>query len=479
MTSAQNHQLLLNGNKLGCLLLIVLIGISCDPLKKTAGSNPASNSNSKSSNKIRYNSNTGKYDVNTQVTEPVDTISWTLVENDNPITSPEEEVIDDSDMSIASEKKPYYNVCLMLPAETNKIQTVADLDRSKKAQRAVQFYGGVKMALNKLDSEGVNANVTIVDVGYDPSSALRTLNSMQAEGIDLIIGPTYGKNSLMSVCGFSKSNNVTFVSPIYPSNKICEQNPMHIQVGASLLSHTQNIIHHAKRNYPNANYNIIGRITKKSRTRYFDKNKFEADGQKVDTLRTILVEPKDPDFVNYDFKPYLNPVKTNVFIVPAYSGSDQKYVLNVLRLLNLAIEENHKIVVYGMPIWKNFSQLNYEHLEKLNVHLTSDIYIDEDAWNVQSFKKNFFGKYRIMPEDDAYKGYDMTLFFLRMMHKYGNKFQFMLDKDESQYMHTKFDFEPIVSEENRKKEDFSKVERYENKHLNMITLKDYKFISAQ
>jgi hypothetical protein len=63
---------------------------------------------------------------------------------------------------------------------------------------------------------------------------------------------------------------------------------------------------------------------------------------------------------------------------------------------------------------------------------------------IQQFKRDFYDQYGVIAPFEAYLGYDIMLFAGRMMKKYGNKFQYHLEKENPQYLHTQFEFERVV-----------------------------------
>ena len=176
--------------------------------------------------------------------------------------------------------------------------------------------------------------------------------------------------------------------------------------------------------------------------------------------------------------PFISLQDTAVFIVPSWSN--ETFIYSFLQKLDLARgggvegEEDVHVVVYGMPQWMDFERVDFSYYEKLNVHVSSSIYLDPLAPEVQLFKRRFYERFGTIPQPEAFQGYDVMLYFGRMIHKYGTKFQYSLDREMKQTLHTRFEFDQVVRPVTIGRENLP-IEQFENKYINILTFKNFQF----
>ena len=126
--------------------------------------------------------------------------------------------------------------------------------------------------------------------------------------------------------------------------------------------------------------------------------------------------------VNYDIRSisdYLSKTDTNVVIIPS---TNPNFVKSMLRDLSL-IRRTYPMVVFGLPAWasERFAKIEPDYFEKLHVHITTSTYINAQDPNIQTFKVDFYNEYGMPPSNEAYKGYDLALYFGRMLKKSWNQ----------------------------------------------------------
>jgi len=173
--------------------------------------------------------------------EKIDTVEWNVVgEEKEPEKTtpkedkPKEEIVTKIDTTsveevavIEEEKmlKNYYTVAVMLPFLGNQFTSYGPIP--EKSKRALEFYEGVKMAMNELQSMGVPMTIYVFDTQYDEHVVKSLLNSGSLYQADLIIGPVNKKNCQL-VAEFARKNSKVMVSPYNYLSTITEQNPFYV-----------------------------------------------------------------------------------------------------------------------------------------------------------------------------------------------------------------------------------------------------------
>jgi hypothetical protein len=471
MTLAQSLHRQLSGNSVW-LILFALILLSCDPYKKTTKSGSEEKLEEILGN-VKYDHRTGSYEVDTDLDEPMDTVYWQIAGSAEFIPIRSDELTFES--KPAAELKSSYRIALVLPFQGSELRSGGLT--GVEQERALQFFGGIKIALEELDQEGHNLEIEVIDAGYGQGIVPLSIRNSE---FDVILGPLRDRKLLPQIAAIAKEKQVAMVSPIYPTNNTIQDNPYHIQISPSYENHCRTILEHIAITRPNAQLSIIGRATKRSRMADFTRlhEDLQSKGLPLDSLNQIIVDTEDPTFNKFDFSEYVDTIRENVIIVPAFSGADGAYVNSILRLISISNRSNN-ITVYGMPAWKKFNNINYEYYKNLNVHLTSDFYINEVFPNVKSFQRTFYSMYGAHPNDEAYKGYDLIKYFATALKQFGTGFYQNLDQLEMNLLHTKLSFQNVVSEENQQKEQFDIIERVENGFVHVLSFEEYEFISAK
>ncbi|MFM2267101.1 MAG: hypothetical protein RL757_542 [Bacteroidota bacterium] len=360
----------------------------------------------------------------------------------------------------APNPKNSYKMAIVLPfysgdyyGDTSKIPT--------KASFGVEFYAGVRMALDSLSQTATNLEVQVFDTRNADFSA--TLNRYEVRNADLILGPTE-KDFIPSAIQFSNEKGLPVISPYFPSADLEGNNPNFVQVKPSLKVHCGALLKHVKDKYPTANVVLAANGDNEvARFRFFK----EANGGKV------LKEWNVADAAAANPDTYAKANQTTVFIVPSWNES---FVTEFLKKLD-ASPNKKNFVVYGMPQWIDFPRSLHELYTRLQVRVSSSVFVNVDAPQVKDFRQNFAARYGKFPTSDAFLGFDATLFFVDMMKKYGSNFAYYLpDEGERDLMHTKFKFERQVSTNAGDNfADYRNTMKIENRFVNILKFTGYGF----
>ena len=497
MTLALNHLQPLNGNKVLLTLSLLVLLSSCDLFRKVQTGDDDKKVTEKPKEgdeeldviegKVVFNPETGTYDTVRIMQEKMDTVIWTDAIGQDvppPITS-DGSFVDTGDGGKVTGTGDFgtqyfssYNVSLILPflADRVSLETAAIPDNSLWA---VHYYSGAKMALDMLRTEGVALNLSVLDnkASEQQTSNLINVNN-DLRNAHLVIGP-YRKNNVKQLAVFAKQQNKTFVSPYSASSDIDKSNPNYVQVSPTLNTHLEAIMRHARNQYDSHQIVLVARdkAAEINRLKVLQDKNHEIDGSTNSPLiKEYIVKDQSSDYGNIDIQPYLRTGGPTVFIVPSWSND--VFIGSLLRKLYVA-GRNHQIIVYGMPQWRDFSNIDYDYYENLNVHISSASFVDAYSSAVQSFKRNFFERYGVAPRNEAFLGYDVMLYFGRMLKKHGTKFQYFLDQESSdEYLQTHFNFDRVFDVKPGQPIDDrlrNKIERFENKYVNILKFDNYFF----
>ena len=114
----------------------------------------------------------------------------------------------------------------------------------------------------------------------------------------------------------------------------------------------------------------------------------------------------------------------------------------------------------------NFENIEADYFRSLNVHLPSPSYIERRMPEVQVFQQKFYDAYNFIPDEDAFNGYDVTLFTGKMLPRYGLNFPTRLARENWEGLHGNFRFSKISSDGEEPSAD--KFDYWENTFLHML-----------
>ncbi len=498
MISALSRLPRLNGNKLLLLLLLSAFISSCSLFRKAESDSKPEEIGEEldplPGRKI-YDPETGTLIVVEETpVESMDTIRWKLIPTDSiqPILSAAP-LVDENAVGNPSElirRGDYgtafytaYNVGVMLPFLSDRFNPESE-EIFRNSAWALNFYGGMQMAFDELEEEGVKLNVQVIDTEASPQVLSGQLSKRtELFNAHLLIG-AYRSDNVELLAEFARRNNITYVSPHSASSRITATNPNYLQVSPTLASHCQAITRHARDRFGRASLVLVARDkeAEKARFAYFQEENFRLEGRRADTLMLKEMVVKDDGvegssgFSDIALEPYLSEGDTTVFILPSWSNETFIYAFLSQAKLMMSTTGAH-IVVYGMPQWQQYERIDFDLYEDLSVHISSDTYLDAYDTDVAFFRNRFFDRYGVLPGSEAYLGYDIAAYFGRMLQQYGTKFQYMLEKEPQQALHTRFDFERVVEATTTGVEN-PPIQRFENKHVNILRFEDYRFQAA-
>lgn len=429
-----------------------------------------------------YNPKTGRYEFPTEVTGKMDTVKWTDAGSsaNDPIDSDpsqyleeEPEIIDPNSGNNGTGILGTYNVAIMIPFNSDKVNTLEGGIHSS-SMSTLHFYEGAKMALDKLSKEGANLNVSVMDTKRSETETTSFLNRSDLLNAHMIIGP-YSSKPLEKVADFAKANKKTLISPVNTSGKITNENPFYLQANPSLQSHCEAIMKHALNKYSADQIVLVVRDKEAevNRLQYFQDIHKLISGTDAEPLKEYRIDPVvAQEFGELELLPYIKANQTTVFIVPSYSN--ETFVSNLMRQVEIAKGRND-VVMYGMPRWMEFERISFDYFENLKLHVSSANFVDKDDFKIKDFITKFYERYGALPEEDAFKGYDLTLYSGRQLMKHGLNFKDVIDTEAEQMLSTKFEFERLVTPENAAKERFDIINFIENKYVNILMFENYHF----
>lgn len=409
--------------------------------------------------------------------EKMDTIEWANIPETQvpPITSEGMDIPLPIDRT-GGEKLNSYQIAVMLPFLTNRLANDDQEISNNVSVWSVNFYAGMQLAMKKLEQEGLSLNVSVMDTEASPALVDRMLNNRaDIRNAQLIIGP-YRRDNIRQAADFAKRENIVLVSPYSASDNLTTDNPNFIQVSPTLRTHCASLINHALSEFAPSDIVMVTRNVdiEKQCLEMMREAYFTSAGTRMpeELLNEYIIPHEEAPYEDIDLYPIVQGREEMAFVIPSWA--DETFIYSFLRELDGVRTRDQRIVVYGMPQWVNYQHIDYDYYERFQVRVSSNMYLDRSSIQVEDFQRAYFEEYGTLPLNAAYLGYDIALYFGRLMTEYGLNFQNVLDRNPAEMLHTRFNFQPVVDPTASGAENM-RIERYENQHVNILEFRDYQF----
>ena len=346
-------------------------------------------------------------------------------------------------------------------------------DVPQKSSLALQFYAGAKIALEEISqTEGINLVVDVYDTQANDADFLPVISNPKLAKADVFIGPVRNSH-VEAFADWTKRNRKILISPETPTSELTSQNPDFIQINPSLRAHCEAITRYVRETHRTDDVTLVCKEKEADRLPYFQhaNSAMPGDG----TFAELIVPDATANFDKIDLKKYLKPGRTAVFILPTWSSQD--FVMAFLRKLK-ETKGPTKVEVYGMPQWESFESIEPEYFTALNVHISSASYIDYSVQDVKDFQQKFYEATGTLPDDDAFNGYDVTLFTGKMLRRYGLSFPENLAREAFQGLHGQFRFSRIFTS-GAVDDGYNQPDYLENTFVHILKFDKYGFVPAE
>lgn len=297
-------------------------------------------------------------------------------------------------------------ISLILPFHLDQLDLSPGAGKNglSKADLAVEYYEGFKLALDSLTARNLNFKLLVYD-SKDENAQTRSLALYpKVRASDVIIGPVYPEGVRSFTTSFGGLKKV-LVSPLSPTPPEDYRYPGLVTMIPPLQYHSRKV----------AGY-INDRLKPKKvfilKSGYSDDNKYTIPFKRaLDSLSRKQIKVVALTVVRGNLSsllPQLSLTEQNVFIIPA---TDQQFVQVTLRSLDQLVKQHYPVTLFGHPLWEKAAWLKAEQLQRLNTYITSTDKINYHAANVIKFLKDFRRTYHAEPGEYAIKGFDEGMYW--------------------------------------------------------------------
>jgi ABC-type branched-subunit amino acid transport system substrate-binding protein len=348
------------------------------------------------------------------------------------------------------QSKGYYNFGILLPLDIETLEP----DKPRKNQYAVDIYQGMKMAKSMLLKEGISINLFTYDIANNADDMLELVNNESFKKMDLLVGPLYTETNKVATA-YCETFQIPIINPMSNNRKLLDEYNLSFLAQPSAETQAMKASDFVRKQpFMGRNTAIYYTDSPNDSTMAATyRQQMQKVGYEIVKFEKIL--PYSDDIGS---KLPINKV-SHIFM----ATSDKKAGLSMITALN---KKDYMSPLITTAEAFNSSNLSNGTLSGREVYCIDPEFVDLEKPEVDGFRKDYLNKYGIIPSYYAFHGYDLALFWGRMMGRNSGNIRKGLDNRDS-YKDTY-----ILS-------GYNYIKSQDNQILPVTTFQNYKFVLAR
>lgn len=321
----------------------------------------------------------------------------------------------------------------------------------KQSVSGLEFYEGCSLAIDSLNKSGIHVSLSVYDLQSKNGNIKSLFTAHVFDSLDMVICQPSGSDfiQLADIC---REKNIPLINATYPNDGGLKSSPNTFLVNPKFNSHLL-VLHNqlAKRGKDNQ---IIWFKRKNENDERIENifKQFNSSTNQSLSYKTVLLNQY---FSNSDLLPWIDTSKSNILI----AGSlDDNFIKQFIHSIS-AIENKSRIQICGMPNWENIKEIQQKTYSNIPIYYTSGFHIPLNNKWASDFEETFKNVTGVRNAINAYKGYEITFYFVQLLKTYGRNFSAFMSEPRFKVM-TDFDFKPIKWNASSTEPDY-----YENKRI--------------
>ncbi len=322
---------------------------------------------------------------------------------------------------------------------------------------SLDFYNGAKIAANELNASGIEAEIRVIDTKA-PDYWEQFFRDTATEGTGIVISAAQSAAELKAIAEKLRPLGIPLIS-LLPSDAGIGGYPEMMIANSTLKTHCEQVFRFLQRHHSIDNLILLtpnGTAEGRLKTYFTDENKSTpsiplkwkervfTDSMKTETLAMLL-----------------DSNQMNVVILPTLNANHAQRLVKMLSSLS----PKYRTAVFGMPTWETipFSKSEFKGVDVW--YGTPFISTSGNAELTEDFTKRFKELTNARPGDMGYRGYEITLRYLKTFLAF--KTDFLSHINDRQFrMFNDFDFKPVSLRDN------GQTDYLENKKVYMVKKTD-------
>ena len=317
------------------------------------------------------------------------------------------------------------HVTLMMPLfldnmgeiSTSKFDIEQRRRRTYKSFTFIQFYEGVMMGLDYLESQGYSVVLNVVDVPEDnPALVVKAFEEYDIANSDFIISMLF-QHSFEKAAELAKNNRVFIINSLADRSEILKDNPYVVKYMPSIEGSVKAVINSVKKNFKNPHLYLIHSNSKNEKV-WFEEFKKQLSEQK-DVEYTLFSWAASNRLVQMLKNDNSNVVVSIYDEAPGKNKAFSNLLMNKL----FSLKKTTPTLLTTDNYIKTYSDIDYNQLERLEYHTFDNTYLDYSNPVHKDFIDKFKERYKTEPIGEyALIGNDIVIHFVLGLHRRGSEF---------------------------------------------------------
>lgn len=327
-------------------------------------------------------------------------------------------------------KKETYSVSILMPFMLSTLEPNAT---KKRNQVVLDFYEGVKLAIDTLNKQSKKISLRAYDTERNPAKIQTVLDTEELKSTDLIIGPFFPEENKV-IQNFSAQNKINVINPFFNNSEFISDNPFGFLYQPSLetigkksgeflsayATKKNCLVFYGNTKRDSALAASFVQSAKDKGLRIVGSRRVSKENSK--NILTILATPTEFD----DFKYPKEFTLKKDSIGSIFVASDDPLIYS--KVVSGIETRGDGIVVVGSEAWLEQTVVPFEKYQTLPIVLASPNYMSPQDPEYISFIRKFIKVHGRAPSAQAKIGYDLMLFIGNQLHQHGVFFQDGLNK---------------------------------------------------
>ena len=333
----------------------------------------------------------------------------------------------------------------------------------KFTQQGLDFVQGAEIALDSLPLPNGNIIATVFDSKASDDNISWLIANKKLDSLDLIIGSVKDIDFL-DLAKFARQKNIPFISATYPNDAGITDNPFLVIVNPTLRAHCEAIYSYLLQSHGTDKIFLCRkRGSQEDKIADYFKMINGTEGKPLLNIQTLNFED--------DFSKLASSLDSNRKTIIIGGSLSEPFTTG---LVNAAykLKDSYPIEIIGMPNWDGFSSLKKTSLKDFPVYYTTAFINNKANTYTKQIGQVYSKKFKGVPSDMAYKGYESVYIFARLITRYPD--DFMSHLNEYAYkVFNDYNFKAVYVDKKSKIPDY-----FENKRLYFMKVLNGKISKA-
>ena len=368
-------------------------------------------------------------------------------------------IVKKEDLFISDNKK--FKIALLLPFMYEGLNNNYYI---KNNDFIMDLYAGMLYGLDMYDSINSMIELIAFDTKRDPEVVMGLTKDGSLDGMDLIIGPLYGK-PISIIKQYCLENKILMINPLSSNNQIIDDNKYSLlykpsiktiankasEYAISKFSSNKNVIIFYEKNYQDSLIASIytQRLNDEKFNIIYSKSVSLEDSRLIlDSLASTYEEILSDSL--YDTLQYvsgldikdgrgIDDLDTTYKYIERFfieddsighifvSSKNSLFASNVVSAIDI---RSDTIPVIGFDDWLDYNVITVNQFQELNISLISPSYYNSSSQEYIEINEYFFKNYSRNVSDNFINGLELINMIISINENYGNYFQFGLRNEE-------------------------------------------------